>query len=89
MPSSGTDRRLSRKIRISFAILLIFMAGMIVLQLAAENLYQPQEIENSLQSLRNQTYSFADFKYGPQDWRPYNYPLTSMRLLTVRVDHGT
>ena len=75
MPSSGTDRRLSRKIRISFAILLIFMAGMIVLQLAAENLYQPQEIENSLQSLRNQTYSFADFKYGPQDWRPYNYPL--------------
>lgn len=75
MPSSGTDRGLSRRIRISFAIMLIFMAGMIVLQLVAENLYQPQELENSLQLSRNRTYTFADFKYGPQDWRPYNYPL--------------
>jgi hypothetical protein len=75
MPSSGTDRAISRKIRISFCIILIFLAGMIVLQIVAENLYSPQEIESSLQLSRNQTYTFADFKYGPQEWRPYNYPL--------------
>jgi hypothetical protein len=81
MPSSGTDRDIRRKIRISFWIILLFLAGMIVLQIVAENLYPPQEIENSLQLSRNQTYTFADFKYGPQDWRPYNYPL--------RIDAGT
>jgi hypothetical protein len=55
--------------------MVVFVAGMIVLQLAAENLYQADETGDSEQLSGIQTFSFGDFRYGPQEWRPYNYPL--------------
>jgi hypothetical protein len=75
MPSKGTEHDISRRIRISFVIMVVFMAGMFVLQLVAENLYPPDDTRDSEQLSGMQTFTFDDFRYGPQEWRPYNYPL--------------
>jgi hypothetical protein len=76
MQSNGTDPGGRKKIVVALLIIGIFGAGMISLQLIAENFLRGSTGDSPVAiTPRNQNFSWADFRYGPQVWRPYNRPL--------------
>jgi hypothetical protein len=76
MRSSGTDQGGRRKIVVALLVIGVFGAGMIGLQLFAENFLSGNTEDTPVViTPGNQNFSWVDFRYGPQAWRPYNRPL--------------
>jgi hypothetical protein len=76
MQSSGTDRPGRKKIIAAMVILLVFAVAMILLQVLAGDMITTAGSGEKYNAADIKTeFSWTDFRYGPQSWRPYSRPL--------------
>lgn len=72
------SRTITKRIGIAFAVLLFFVGGMIALQIAGEEWVKglnPDTITPLYDSGMQESFTWDDFNYGPQEWRPFKEPL--------------
>jgi hypothetical protein len=76
MQSSGTDRPGRKKIIAALVILLVFAVAMVLLQVLAGDMITTAGSDEKYSAADIKTeFSWTDFRYGPQSWRPFARPL--------------
>ncbi len=73
MPSSGTDPGFRRKIAVSMVILGAAAVIAVGLQFVAEGAVR--DLPGTGSSPGKTVFSWSDFRYGPQSWRPFYDPI--------------